>query len=201
MLDTLRVKWAVYQRTAWWLLFWLVVGVVFGVISIAVGDIGAGDINTKLIDGNILNMAGVAPGVGTFLWQRGLTILVPVLLLFGCALLGRVATLAVWPFVVLHGYWLCLSLWWTWCYYTVNAVFLLAFYGLWLIVVTAVLFAGILWALNLAAQIRETHWRCAGGWGRLWSGLALLTAVSIVLGLLEYLVFAWFLGRIVYKPL
>lgn len=201
LLNTLRVKWAVYRKTALWLLFWLVVGVVWGIITIAMGDIGADDINTKLIDRNLLNMAGVAPGVGTFLWQRVQSIVVPVLLLFGCALLGRAGSLAVWPFMVLHGYWLCLSFWWTWRYYHVNAVFLLAFYGFWLIMVTAVLGAGILWALNLAAQLRDSRWHGAGGWGRFWSGVAWLTVVSVVMGAIEYLVFAWFLGRIVYKPL
>lgn len=201
LLDTLRIKFAIYKRTCLWLLLWLVLGIVLAIISIAVGGIGTGDINTRLIDGNILNMAAVSPNIGGFIWQRLLTIVLPVLLVATAALISKWTALIIFPFILMHGYWLCISFWWTWCYYSVNAIFLLVFYGFWLLMVTAVMIAGTLWALHLAAQIREANWQCRGYWWPVLRGLVIITAVSLALGILEYLVCICFLGRIVYKPL
>lgn len=195
-----RIKYEVYKRTWWWLVFWLVVGVVLAIVSLMIGSIGTDDINHRLIDGNILQMANVDAGIGGFIWQRLLSLVLPALVLFVLALLSRFTALAIFPLVLMHGYWLCLSVWWTFMYYSFNAIFLLAFYLLWLLLVTVVLFAALIWVYDLARSIREQRYRCRGLWGNIWRGTALLLAIAVLMGVFEYLVFWALLGRIVYKP-
>lgn len=197
----LRLKYQIYQRTLWWLIFWLAVGMVLAIVSLAVGGIGTGDINYHLIDGNILNMANPDAGIGGFIWQRMVTLFVPVLLLWGLALLSRFTAFAIFPLVLMHGYWLCLSVWWTFMYYSFNAIFLLLFYLVWLVLVTAVLLVALIWVYAWARTVREQRYRCRGLWWPLLRGTLLLLVVTLIMGCFEYLVFWAVLGRIVYKPL
>ena len=196
----LRLKYQIYKRTLWWLVFWVAVGIVLAIVSLMIGGVGTDDVNYHLIDGNILNMADVDAGVGGFIWQRVLSLLLPPLVLFVLALISRFTALALFPLVLMHGYWLCLTVWWTFMFYSFNAIFLLAFYLLWLILVTAALLVTLIWVYDLARTIRERHYSCRGLWGNIFRGLVVLVAVAVVMGLIEYLVFWAILGRIVYKP-
>lgn len=196
----LRVKYEVYKKTLWWLVFWIVVGIALAIVSLVVGGIGTDDINHHLIDGNILNMADANASVGGFIGQRISSLLLPPLVLFVLALLSRFTALALFPLVMMHGYWLCLTIWWAFMFYSFNAILLMAFYLVWLLLVTAVLLVALIWVYDLARTIRERHFCCRGLWWHMLRGVVLLILVAVGLGLLEYLVFWAFLGRIVYKP-
>lgn len=196
----LRVKYEVYKKTLWWLVFWVAVGVALAIVSLAVGGIGTDDINHHLIDGNILNMANPDAGAGGFIGQRLLSLFLPTLVLFVLALISRFTALALFPLVIMHGYWLCLSVWWTFMFYAFNAIFLMAFYLVWLVLVTAVLLVALIWAYDLARTLRERRCSWRGAMGNIFRGLVVLVAVAVVMGLIEYLVFWAILGRIVYKP-
>lgn len=197
----LRLKYQVYRRTLWWLVVWLVVGIVLAIISLAVGGVGVDDINYHLIDGNILQMADPNAGIGGFIWQRILALCLPPLVLLVLALISRFTALAIFPLVLMHGYWLCLSVWWTFMYYSFNAIFLLTFYLIWLTLVTVVLFVALIGVYAWARTVREQHFRCRGWWWTLLRGAVLLTAVAVIMGIFEYLVFWTMLGRIVYRPI
>lgn len=199
--DTLRVQARTHKKILLWLTFCLVVGIAAGITAIVISGIGADDINYHLVDANIRNMASISANFGGFIWQRLLTLLWPVVLLFVLALLWRGFTVLIFPIIVMQGYWLCVSVWWTICYYTVNAVFLLAFYLIWLLLVSAILMVATLWAIKMAQNIRQCNYHMRGHWRPLWRGLVVICAVGVVLGTLEFLVFTCFLGRIVYKPL
>lgn len=195
--DFLRVQWKQYRRTLGWLVFWLVVGIVTGIVTLIINDIEVDDINYRLIDGNILNATTVGVGMGSFIWQRILSLMVPILVVFGLAALSRVTAYVIFPLVFMHGYWLAVALWWVFFYYGFSAILLLIFYTVWLLLVTAILFVGLLWAFQWGSQCRTCHGRT--DWGAIGRGTVIMIGVAVVLGIFEYLVFWTILGKIVYK--
>lgn len=200
LLGTLRVQWQKYKTTLIWLVVWLVAGVVLGIVTIFATDVTVGDINYHLIDGNILNATAIGSSMGSFIWQRVLSIAVPVLVVLMFALLSRVTAYAVFPVIMVHGYWLAIAVWWTFFYYSFTALLLIIFYLLWLLVVTAVILAGMLWALQCGANFREQQCTKCKAWLDVLRGAGVLIVVAVGLGFLEYLVFWTVLGKIVYKP-
>lgn len=202
LLDFLRVQWRKYKSTLYWLLVWLVAGIVLGIVTLIINDVEVSEINYRLIDGNILNATSINAGMGSFIWQRILSLLVPISLVLLLASVSRVTSWVVFPVVLMHGYWLAVAVWWIFFYYGLTAILLLVFYVLWLLVVTAVLLAGLLWALQTGENLR-----IGGGsdcaqkrdWGALLRGMAIIIGIAVVLGFVEYLVFWTILGKIVYK--
>lgn len=202
LLDFLRVQWCKYKLTLCWLLVWLVAGIVLGIVTLIINDVAVDDINYRLIDGNILNATSINAGMGSFIWQRILSLLVPTLLVLLLASVSRVTSWVVFPVVLMHGYWLAVAVWWIFFYYGLTAILLLIFYVLWLLVVTAVLLAGLLWALQTGENLRIGASRdCAQkrDWGAFLRGMAIIIGIAVVLGFVEYLVFWTILGKIVYK--
>lgn len=199
LLDFLRVQWKNYKSTLCWLVFWLIAGAVLGIVTIIVSDIGVDDINYRLIDGNILNAASTGASIGSFIWQRILSLAVPVIVVFVFARMSRFTVVVIYPLVLIHGYWLAVAVWWVFFYYSFTAILLLAFYLFWLLLVTAILFAGLLWALQWGSHCRT----CRGqrSWWLIIRGAGIIIGVAVVLGFFEYLVFWTVLGKIVYKPL
>ena len=196
--DWLRVQWKQYKSTLLWLVVWLVAGIAFGIVTLIVTDVGADDINYHLIDGNILNATAVGVGMGSFIWQRILSLTVPVLVVFVLAWVSKWSAYVIFPVVLVHGYWLTVAVWWVFFYYSFTAILLLIFYTVWLVLVTAILFIGLLWAFQWG-----THCRLCPGhrnWLIIVRGAGLLIGVAIILGFFEYLVFWTILGKIVYKP-
>ena len=202
LLDFLRVQWRKYKSTFWWLLVWLIGGIILGIVTVFVTDVAATEINYSLIDGNILNATAVGSNIGNFIWQRILSIAVPVLVVFVFASLSRFTALAIFPVIFIHGYWLAIAVWWVFFYYSLTAILLLIFYLIWLIIVTAVIMAGLLWALQCGENIRNRGSQCGktSNIGLILRGTLILIGVAVVLGFFEYLVFWTVLGKIVYKP-
>lgn len=200
LLDFLRVQWRQYKSTFYWLLVWLCAGIVIGIITLIISNIAVDDINYRLIDGNILNATAINSSLGSFVWQRILSLVIPVLVVLIFACLSRVTALMVFPVVLMHGYWCAVAVWWTFFYYSLPAILVLIFYILWLVVVTAVLLAGLLWALQCGEQFRNSK-NCDSNhrWANLFRGLAIISGVAVILGFIEYLVFWTVLGKIVYK--
>ena len=196
--DALRLQWQKYRATFFWLVFWLVVGIIMGIVSIYLSDVEVDDINYKLLDGNLLNAAS-GGNLGNFIWQRICSIIFPVAIVFGLAWLSRVTALVIYPVVFIHGYWLAIAVWWVIFYYSFSAILLLAFYAVWLLLVTAVLLSALIWAMRLGRILRTCP--CQFMWREFWRGWLLLIAVAVVSGICEYLVFWVILGKIVYKPL
>ena len=196
--DWLHVQWKHYKSTLCWLVVWLIAGIVFGIITLVVSDVGVDDINYRLIDGNILNATSTSVGMGSFIWQRILSLAVPVLIVFVLVWVSRVTSYVIFPVVMVHGYWLAVAVWWVFFYYSFTAILLLIFYTVWLLLVTAILFAGLLWAFQWG-----THCRICKGqrnWLGILRGASIIIGVAVVLGFFEYLVFWTVLGKIVYKP-
>ncbi|MCM1404624.1 MAG: hypothetical protein NC133_03970 [Prevotella sp.] len=196
-MDFLRVQGKKYRSTLVWFVVWLVGGIVFAIITLAVSGVGVDDINYHLIDGNILNAASANASIGSFIWQRILSLALPILVVFVLATLARWTTLAVYPVVLVHGYWLTIAVWWVFFYYSFTALLLLAFYIIWLLLVTALLFAGLLWAVQWGSHCRTERHR---QWGSILRGAVIIVGIAVVLGFFEYLVFWTVLGKIVYKP-
>lgn len=199
LLTTLKVQYRVYRRWWWWLVATLIVGVIVAIVSIALGGITVDEINTALIDGNILNMATPDANIGGFIWQRVLVVVVPVAVLFAGGLVVSWGVVLIFPLVFFQGYWLCLSLWWVWLYYSYPGILLLVFYALWLVLVGLLLIAALLWVNQITKNLRAC--RCQGwpAWGQTLHGLLTIVLVAVVFGLIEYLVFWTMLGRFVYK--
>lgn len=195
--DFLRVQWKQYRRTLGWLVLCLVVGIAVGIVTLIINDIEVDDINYRLIDGNILNAITVGVGMGSFIWQRILSLMVPILVVFGLAALSRVTGFVIFPLVFMHGYWLAVAIWWVFFYYGFTAILLLIFYTVWLLLVTAVLFVGLLWAFQWGNQCRTCHGQVH--WVGIGRGAVIMIGVAVVLGFFEYLVFWTILGKIVYK--
>ncbi|MCQ2381692.1 MAG: hypothetical protein MJ054_00095 [Clostridia bacterium] len=202
LLDYLRTQWRKYKSTICWLIVCLIAGIVFGVITIIVTDVAVGDINYHLIDGNILNATSTGSSMGNFIWQRVLSIAVPVIVVMIFASISRFTALAVFPVVFIHGYWLAIAIWWTFFYYSFTALLLIIFYVFWLLLVTAVLLGGLLWALQCGENMRISGKHCESkrDWGFLIKGSVILIGIAVLLGFFEYLVFWTILGKIVYKP-
>lgn len=203
LLDWLRVQWRKYKTTLIWLLVFLVGGIILGIVTLYTTDVTVGDINYLLIDDNILNATAIGSTMGNFIWQRILSLLIPVLLVLIMAAITRFTAMIIFPIVLMHGYWLTIAVWWTFFYYSFTALLLIIFYTLWLLVVTAVLLAGLLWALQCGENFRQSgQQNCNQGrnWATVFRGFAILIGVAVVLGFLEYLVFWTILGKIVYKP-
>jgi len=203
LLDFLRVQWRKYKVTLWWLLAFLIGGIIFGIITLYTTDVTVDEINYHLIDGNLLNATTIGSSMGNFIWQRVLSLLFPILLVLIMASISRVTAGIVFPVVFMHGYWLTMAVWWTFFYYSFTALLLIIFYTLWLLVVTVVLLAGLLWALQCGENFRNSRGQnCHQGqnWSMVFRGAALLIGIAVVLGFLEYLVFWTILGKIVYKP-
>lgn len=197
LLDYLRVQWKTYRAFFAWLMVFLVCGVVLGIVTISLGDVEAENINYTLIDGNILNATAIDVGMGSFIWQRILSLIVPVLVVFGFALLSGLTRFVVFPVILMHGYWLSVAIWWVFFYYSFAAILLIAFYTLWLLLVTVVLCVGLIWAVQWGSHCRTCHGK--KDWGSIVRGAALLIGVAVVMGFFEYLVFCTVLGKIVYK--
>lgn len=202
LLGFLRVQWQKYKVTLIWLVVWLVAGMIFGIVTLFVTNVGVDEINYHLIDGNILNATALGSSIGSFIWQRILSIIIPVLVVLILASCGRVIAYAVFPVIAVHGYWLAVAVWWTFFYYNFTALLLIIFYIIWLLVVTVVILAGLLWALQWGANFRCRRKQNGqgGDWWMLIRGIGVLVAVAAVLGIFEYLVFWTVLGKIVYKP-
>lgn len=202
LLGMCRVQWQKYKKTLVWLLVWLVAGVVLGIVTLFVTDVGVDEINYHLIDGNILNATALDSSMGSFIWQRVLSIAIPVLVVLVLAWLSRVTAYAVFPVIMVHGYWLAVAIWWTFFYYSFTAILLIVFYLVWLLVVTAVILVGMLWALQSGESLR-LRGQCGRAEKNRWlilRGAVVLIGVAVVLGFFEYLVFWTVLGKIVYKP-
>ena len=197
----LRVKYQEYRKTWWWLVVCLIAGIGLAVVSLLIANPGVDDINTSLLDGNVLNMASVDASIGNFMWQRVLSILLPVLVVLVAAALSAWTAWLLFPLVLMHGYWVCFTLWWTFMYFNISAILLLVFYVVWLVVVTLVLCVGVIWASTCGAALRVCHGRNKRGWLAVLKGLTILVVTAVVLGVVEYLIFYLILGRIVYKPL
>lgn len=202
LLGMCRVQWQKYKKTLVWLLVWLVAGVVLGIVTLFVTDVGVDEINYHLIDGNILNATALDSSMGSFIWQRVLSIAIPVLVVLVLAWLSRVTAYAVFPVIMVHGYWLAVAIWWTFFYYSFTAILLIVFYLVWLLVVTAVILVGMLWALQSgeSLRLRGQCGRSEKNWWLILRGAVVLIGVAVVLGFFEYLVFWTVLGKIVYKP-
>lgn len=195
-----QVQWRKYRSTLVWLVVWLVLGLVLGIITLIVTGVDVSAINYHLIDGNILNATAVNSSLGGFIWQRVLSILIPVTLVFLGACLSKVTALVVFPVIMMHGYWLAVAVWWTFFYYNFTALLLVVFYALWLLVVTVVILVGMLWALACGESFRHGRQGCCSSrWRQLWRGVGVLITAAVVLGFVEYLVFWTVLGKIVYK--
>ncbi len=201
LLGLLRIQWRKYRAIAIGLIICLVAGMILGVVTLFVTDVGVEEINTNLIDGNILNATAINSSIGGFIWQRVLAIMVPVLLVLIFACLSKPTSLVVFPIIMMHGYWLAVAVWWIFFYYNFTALLLLCFYVVWLLVVTVVILAGLLWALQCGENFRNNQ-QCGQGrnWLLMLRGIGWLVAVAVVLGFIEYLVFWTVLGKIVYKP-
>ena len=87
--DFMRLQWRTYRALFCWLLVWLVVGAVLGIVTIVIGDVAVDQINYHLIDGNILNATSLSPSIGGFVWQRILSLIVPMIVVFVMAWLSR----------------------------------------------------------------------------------------------------------------
>ncbi len=199
LLERLSVQWKKYRRTYFWLIFWCVVGAVLGIVTIVIGDVDIEGINYQLIDGNILNATAIGSSIGSFIWQRILSLTIPVFVVFIFAMLSRFTTLMIFPVVVMHGYWLSVAIWWVFFYYSLPAIFVIIFYTVWLLLVTAILLVGLIWALEWGNYCRTCYKKRP--WGKVVYGVVILIVVAVVLGFLEFLVFWTVLGKIVYKPL
>lgn len=198
--ELLNVQWKSYRRTFLWLVIWCVVGGVLGIVTIVIGDVAVENINYQLIDGNILNATALGSSIGSFIWQRILSLVIPVLLVFGFALLSKFTAFIIFPLVLMHGYWLSVAIWWVFFYYSLPAILVIIFYTVWLLLVTAILLIGLIWALRWGCHCRT----CCGKqkkWGSIIWGLCIITGIAVVLGLIEFLVFWAILGKIVYKAL
>ena len=204
LLDFLRVQWRKYKTTFCWFLVCLVIGIILGIITLYLGDVGVDNINYRLIDGNLLNATSIDSSLGNFVWQRILSLALPIIVVLILATISKLTALAVFPMVLMHGYWLAVAVWWTFFYYNLTAILVLVFYIVWLLIVTLVLFAGLLWALQCGENFRQsggkTNCPPTRNWGVFWRGVALIVGVAVVMGFLEYLVFWTILGKIVYKP-
>jgi len=199
LVEQLRVQWKKYRRTLIWLAVWCVVGAVLGIVTIVIGHVDIEGINYQLIDGNILNATAIGSSIGSFIWQRILSLAIPVIVVFCLAMLSRVTALVIFPVVLMHGYWLSVAIWWVFFYYSLPAIFVIIFYTVWLLLVTAILLVGLVWAFQWGSCCRT----CVGKrpWGTVIYGASVLIVVAVVLGVLEFLVFWTVLGKIVYKPL
>lgn len=195
--DFLRVQWKQYRSTLCWLIVWLVAGAVLGIITLIVGNIGVDEINYNLIDRNILNATTIGVGIGSFIWQRILSIATPIIVGFVFAVLSRFTAYAIFPIVLMHGYWLSVAVWWVFFYYSFTAILLLIFYTIWLLLVTAVLLLGLIWAFQWGCHCRTCHG--PKSWGAICRGAVLIIGLATLLGFFEYLVFWTVLGKIVYK--
>jgi len=197
LIDYLRVQWKTYRATMCWLAVCLVLGAVLGIVTICIGDVEVDNINYQLIDGNILNATAIGVGMGSFVWQRILSLAVPVLVVFVFAALSRWTGCVLFPIVLMHGYWFSVALWWVFFYYSFSAILVIMFYAVWLMIVTAILFVGLVWAYQWGCHCRT----CRGKreWGCIVRGACCLIGVAVVMGFLEYLVFCTVLGKIVYK--
>lgn len=196
--DFLHVQWRKYRSIICWLVVCMVVGAVLGIITLVVNKIGVDDINHHLIDGNILNATATGAGMGSFIWQRILSLVVPIAICFICACISRFTSYVIFPLVMVHGYWIAVSLWWVFFYYGFSAILLLIFYAVWLLLVAAVLIIGLLWAFQCGDIIRNT---CSGqmNWWTVCRGALIIIGIAVVLGFFEYLVVWTVLGKIVYK--
>ncbi len=201
LLDFLRVQWRRYKTTFCWLLVWLCAGIIIGIITLIISNIAVDDINYRLIDGNILNATAINSSLGSFIWQRILSLAMPILVVLIFACLSRFTALVVFPVIFMHGYWCAVAVWWIFFYYSLPAILVLIFYVLWLAVVTAVLMAGLLWALQCSESFRNSDKICQPNyrWRNLFRGIAVISVVAVILGFVEYLVFWTVLGKIVYK--
>jgi len=199
LVEQLRVQWKKYRRTLIWLAVWCVVGAVLGIVTIVIGHVDIEGINYQLIDGNILNATAIGSSIGSFIWQRILSLAIPVIVVFCLAMLSRVTALVIFPVVLMHGYWLSVAIWWVFFYYSLPAILVIIFYTVWLLLVTAILLVGLVWAFQWGSYCRT----CVGKrpWGTVIYGASVLIVVAVVLGVLEFLVFWTVLGKIVYKPL
>ena len=113
----------------------LVVGAVLGIVTIVIGDVEVEEINYQLIDGNILNATAIGSGIGSFVWQRILSLVVPILVVLGLALLSKFTGYVFFLLILMHGYWLSVALWWVFFYYSFAAILVIVFYAVWLFTV------------------------------------------------------------------
>lgn len=195
--DYLRVQWRTYRVFLLWLLVFCVGGAVLGIVTIVIGDVAVDEINYQLIDGNILNATALDPSMGGFLWQRILSLAVPVIVVFVGSLFSGFTGLLIFPVVLMHGYWLSVAIWWVFFYYSLPAILVIIFYTIWLLIVSAILLAFLVWAYQYGRDCRT----CVGKrpWGAVVRGACLLIGIAVALGFFEYLVFWTVLGKIVYK--
>ena len=195
--DYLRIQWRTYRTFFIWLAFFVVVGVVLGIVSIVLGGVEADEINYNLIDGNILNATSIDASMGGFIWQRILSLAIPVIVVFVGSIFSGFTALIIFPVVLMQGYWLSVAIWWVFFYYSLPAILLIIFYAAWLLLVTVILLIALVWAYQWGGYCRGCRGRHP--WGAIFRGICIIVGLAVVLGFLEYLVFWTILGKIVYK--
>lgn len=196
--DFLHVQCRKYRVIVCWLVVCLVIGAVLGIITLVVTKVSVSDINYHLVDGNILNATAIGVGMGSFVWQRILSLVIPVMVCLLLACISRFTAYAIFPVIMVHGYWIAVSLWWVFFYYSFPAILLLIFYAVWLLLVAGILIIGFVWAFQWGNIIRNSCSKQLDWWA-ICRGTLLIVAVAVVLGCFEYLVVWSVLGKIVYK--
>ena len=195
--DYLRVQWKTYRTFLIWLIVFFVIGAVLGIVTIVIGNVQVDEINYDLIDGNILNATSTGASIGSFIWQRILSLALPVIVVFVASLVAKFTALIIFPLVLMHGYWCSVAIWWVFFYYSLPAILVIIFYTCWLLLVSAILFVALVWAFQWGGYCRTCRGRRP--WGTIIYGAFVIVLIAVVLGLLEYLVFWTILGKIVYK--
>jgi len=197
--DYLRIQWKTYRIFFVWLSVFLVIGAVLGIVTIVIGNVEVDQINYELIDGNILNVTSIGASIGSFVWQRILSLVTPVIVVLIGSVVSGFTAFIIFPLVLMHGYWLSVAIWWVFFYYSLPAILVIIFYTVWLLLVTAILFIALIWAYQYGTNWRKCHGKYA--WGTMIQGAAIIIGTAVILGFLEYLVFCTILGKIVYKAL
>jgi hypothetical protein len=198
LLDLLKVNFALHKKIIFWFWFFIAAGLIIALIAIPRQEIIVDDINSNLIDRNIINATGVGSSFGSFIWGRLIALFLPLLLLFLFCVLSNFTALIVFPFMALQGYWLVMSCWWIMQEYAFSSMLLLLFYGVWSVLVLQVLIAAVIWIMKLSAAIRQLGWRCGFSRRELLVGIGTIVGVQTALASVEYLVYWVFLARIIY---
>jgi hypothetical protein len=196
--DTLKISFKQHKKIILWFCVCILAGVLIGIITLFTNDITVEDINKNFIDQNILTSTSTNAGVGSFIWQRLISAILPLILIFVLSVISGWTAMIVFPFMFMQGYWAVVSVWWVAQEYAMTAAALLCFYAIWMIVVLTVLSAVVIWVMKIASVIRRVGFRAGFNYREILTGMFILLWVEVISALFEYLVYFVFLGRIVY---
>lgn len=195
--NELQVLWRTHRWQLLWLFLCVVIGIVIACIVVVNPLMTYSKISSAIIDLNITNATYPKSTIGSFIIGRLIDFCLGLLFLFIVCLNSWTALISF-PFLAFRGFALVINLYWVAARYGIAAgAPLLICYTVFLIAVTIIFVCAALFIMHRCTEIRCSGMRVFN-WRSFFRTLSIYLVVVGIIALLEWLVYAVILSKIIF---